>query len=261
MTMEYPFEKYRSSNKDKEAFIQLMPNVSAAMPEYFRALAVAYQSIEQKNMFNQPQGVRQTTGLTSSLNLLLIAMVNDKVIGANASLADFIDALRRLVLKWYSFGNDIKSCLYFGYYYYTHKSSSEHEVKLQLEAVRFLVDERVRTTDDSRILQLLAPPNSEHWYAGENLIGDKLNNIVVQKGDFSRVDLPRPGYQISFKSTQMYDLRVPVSLSDMQLEKPQITGDKAIVSCPKCSQKCRIHVFKLMEITCPKCKQVWAQSA
>ena len=109
MTMEYPFEKYRSSNKDKEAFIQLMPNVSAAMPEYFRALAVAYQSIEQKNMFNQPQGVRQTTGLTSSLNLLLIAMVNDKVIGANASLADFIDALRRLVLKWYSFGNDIKS--------------------------------------------------------------------------------------------------------------------------------------------------------
>jgi hypothetical protein len=75
------------------------------------------------------------------------------------------------------------------------------------------------------------------------------------------VDLPRPGYQISFKSTQMYDLRVPVSLSDMQLEKPQITGDKAIVSCPKCSQKCRINVFKRMEITCPKCKQVWTQSA
>ena len=79
--MEYPFEKYRSSNKDKELFHQLLPKVSAAMPEYFRALSVAYQSVEQKNMFNQPQGIRQTTGLTSSLNLLLIAMVNDRVIG------------------------------------------------------------------------------------------------------------------------------------------------------------------------------------
>ena len=261
MTMEYPFENYRSSNRDKEAFIQLMPNVSAAMPEYFRALAVAYQSIEQKNMFNQPQGVRQTTGLTSSLNLLLIAMVNDKAVSANASLADFIDTLRILVLKWYSFGNDLKSCLYFGYYYYTHKSSSEHEVKQQLEAVRFLVDENARASEDPRILQLLRPPNSDHWYAGENIIGDKLNNIIVQKGDFARVGLPRPAYQISFKASQMYDLRAPITLTDAELETPQITGDKAIVSCPKCSQKCRISVFKRMEITCPKCKQVWTQSA
>lgn len=259
--MDYPFENYRSSNKDKEAFIQLMPNVSAAMPEYFRALAVAYQSIEQKNMFNQPQGVRQTTGLTSSLNLLLIAMVNDKAISANASLPDFIDALRILVLKWYSFGNDLKSCLYFGYYYYTHKSSSEHEVKQQLETVRFLVDENARTSEDPRILQLLRPPNSSHWYVGENLIGDKLNNIIVQKGDFARVGLPRPAYQISFKASQMYDLRAPISLTDGELETPQITGDKAIVSCPTCSQNCRISVFKRMEITCPKCKQVWTQSA
>ena len=46
--MEYPFEKYRSTQKDKTAFLQLLPQVSAAMPEFFRALAVAYQSIEQK---------------------------------------------------------------------------------------------------------------------------------------------------------------------------------------------------------------------
>ena len=113
------------------------------------------------------------------------------------------------------------------------------------------------------IVAILPDKESANYFKSdiENLIGDKLNNIVVQKGDFSRVDLPRPGYQISFKSTQMYDLRAPVSLSDMQLERPQITGDKAIVSCPKCLQKCRINVFKRMEITCPKCKQVWTQSA
>ena len=131
-----------------EAFLKLLPHVSAALPEYFRALSVAHHSIEQKNMFNQPQGIHQSTGLTSSLNLLLVAMVNDRVIGVNADLVKFIDALRILVLKWYSFGNDLKACVYFGYYYYTHKSASEHEVRQQLDAILFLVDESSRVSQD-----------------------------------------------------------------------------------------------------------------
>ena len=258
--MDYPFENIRSSQKDKAAFLQWLPQVSAAMPEFFRSLAVAYQSIEQKNMFNQSQGIRQSTGLTSSLNLLLVAMVNDKVIAINAGTPAFVDALRVLVLKWYSFGNDLKACLYFGYYFYTHKSFSEHEVKNQLEAVRFLVDENSRRTEDPRILALLAPPNSTAWYQAENLIGDKLHPITVQKGDYARVELPRPGYQITFKSSQVYDLRVPVSLSDVQVERPLVADGKAIVSCPRCGQKCRVKWFKNAEITCPTCKQLWAQS-
>jgi hypothetical protein len=259
--MDYPFENYRSSQKDKTAFLQLLPQVSAAMPEFFRSLAVAYQSIEQKNMFNQPQGIRQSTGLASSLNLLLVAMVNDKVIAINSNTAGFIDALRILVLKWYSFGNDLKACLYFGYYFYTHKSFSEHEVKSQLDAVRFLVDETSRRSEDPRIQALLAAPNSTSWYLGENLIGDKLHNIMVLKGDYARVELPRPGYQITFKTSQIYDLRAPVILSDLQVERPLITDGKAIVSCPSCAQKCRVKVFRHMEITCPKCQQAWSQSA
>lgn len=258
--MEYPFEKYRSTNRDKEAFLKLLPNVSAALPEYFRALAVAHHSIEQKNMFNQPQGIRQSTGLTSSLNLLMVAMVNDRVIGVNADLAKFIDALRVLVLKWYSFGNELKACVYFGYYYYTHKSASEHEVRQQLEAIRFLVDESARASEDPSLLQLIQPPNSRRWYAAENHIGDKLFALMVQAGDFARVDLPRPAYQVSFKATQMYDLRVPIYLTDQEIERPQIGNGKAIVSCPSCGQKCRIDVYKRMEIKCPTCKQVWTQS-
>ena len=259
--MDYPFENYRSSQKDKAAFLQLLPQVSAAMPEFFRSLAVAYQSIEQKNMFNQPQGIRQTTGLASSINLLLLAMVNDKVIAVNASTAEFVDTLRLLVLKWYSFGNDLKACLYFGYYFYTYKSFSEHEVKSQLDAVRFLVGETSRRSEDPRLLALLAAPNSTAWYLGENLIGDKLHNIVVQKGDYARVDLPRPGYQITFKASQFYDLRAPVVLSDVQVDRPQIADGKAVVACPSCAQKCRVKLFKHMEITCPKCQQAWVQSA
>lgn len=242
-------------------FLNLLPGVSAALPEFFRALSVAHVSIEQKNLFNQPQGVRQSTGLTSSLNLLMVAMVNDKVIGVNADLAKFIDAMRILVLKWYSFGNDLKACLYFGYYYYTHKSASEHEVRQQLDSICFLVDESSRESVDPSVLQLLKPPNSRRWYAAENHIGDKLNPLMVRAGDFARVDLPRPAYQISFKASQMYDLRVPISLTDHELERPQIYNGKAIVNCPSCGQKCRIDIYKRMEITCPTCKQVWAQSA
>lgn len=259
--MEYPFEKYQSTNRDKDAFLKLLPNVSTALPEYFRALSVAHHSIEQKNMFNQPQGIRQSTGLTSSLNLLMVAMVNDRVIGVNADLAKFIDALRVLVLKWYSFGNDLKACVYFGYYYYTHKSAAEHEVRQQLDAIRFLVDESSKVSEDPTILQLLKPPNSRRWYAAENHIGDKLFPLRVNVGDFARVDLPRPGYQISFKASQMYDLRVPISFTDLELERPQIANGKAIVSCPSCGQKCRIDIYKRMEIKCPTCQQMWMQSA
>jgi len=258
--MEYPFEKYRSTSRDKETFLKLLPNVSAALPEYFRALSVAHHSIEQKNMFNQPQGIHQSTGLTSSLNLLLVAMVNDRVISVNAELVKFIDALRILVLKWYSFGNDLKACVYFGYYYYTHKSASEHEVRQQLDAIRFLVDESSRVSQDPIILQLMKPPNSRRWFAAESHIGDKLYPLTVQAGDFARVDLPRPAYQVSFKASQMFDLRVPITLTDQELERPQISNGKAIVSCPACGQKCRIDVYKRMEIKCPTCQQVWTQS-
>jgi len=258
--MEYPFEKYRSTSRDKETFLKLLPNVSAALPEYFRALSVAHHSIEQKNMFNQPQGIHQSTGLTSSLNLLLVAMVNDRVIGVNAELVKFIDALRILVLKWYSFGNDLKACVYFGYYYYTHKSASEHEVRQQLDAIRFLVDESSRVSQDPIILQLMKPPNSRRWFAAESHIGDKLYPLTVQAGDFARVDLPRPAYQVSFKASQMFDLRVPITLTVQELERPQISQGKAIVSCPACGQKCRIDVYKRMEIKCPTCQQVWTQS-
>ncbi len=258
--MEYPFEKYRSTSRDKETFLKLLPNVSAALPEYFRALSVAHHSIEQKNMFNQPQGIHQSTGLTSSLNLLLVAMVNDRVISVNADLVKFIDALRILVLKWYSFGNDLKACVYFGYYYYTHKSASEHEVRQQLDAIRFLVDESSRVSQDPSILQLMKPPNSRRWFAAESHIGDKLYPLTVQAGDFARVDLPRPAYQVSFKASQMFDLRVPITLTVQELERPQISQGKAIVSCPACGQKCRIDVYKRMEIKCPTCQQVWTQS-
>jgi hypothetical protein len=258
--MEYPFEKYRSTSRDKETFLKLLPNVSAALPEYFRALSVAHHSIEQKNMFNQPQGIHQSTGLTSSLNLLLVAMVNDRVISVNAELVKFIDALRILVLKWYSFGNDLKACVYFGYYYYTHKSASEHEVRQQLDAIRFLVDESSRVSQDPIILQLMKPPNSRRWFAAESHIGDKLYPLTVQAGDFARVDLPRPAYQVSFKASQMFDLRVPITLTVQELERPQISQGKAIVSCPACGQKCRIDVYKRMEIKCPTCQQVWTQS-
>ena len=258
--MAYPFESVRAPAKDQEAFMRGLPNVSGALPEYFRALSVAYLSIEQKNLYNQPQGIRQSTGLTSSLNLLLVAMVTDRLVSASAPINIWMDTLRLLVLRWYTFGHDLNACLYFGYYYYTHKSVAEHEVKGQVEAIRFLVDENSRASDDPRVDAWLARPNSMRWYVAETHVGDKLHPLIVQKGDFARIDLPRPGYQITFKASRQYDLRVPISLSDSEIERPLVREGKAVMGCPNCGQKCRVSVFPQMQITCPKCKQVWAQS-
>ena len=94
--MAYPFESVHAPAKDQEAFRRGLPNVSAALPEYFRALSVAYLSIEQKNLYNQPQGIRQSTGLTSSLNLFLVAMVTDRLVSASAPISIWMDTLRQI---------------------------------------------------------------------------------------------------------------------------------------------------------------------
>jgi hypothetical protein len=36
-------------------------------------------------------------------------------------------------------------------------------------------------------------------------------------------------------------------------------GERAIIVCPNCSQKCRCLILEIIEITCPSCNQVWKQ--
>jgi hypothetical protein len=256
--MPYPFENIRASSLQADAFKKKLPNVTTAMPEFFRVMATAYKSIEQKDMYGMPQGIRRDLGIETSLKLLLIACFNDKVITANEPALAVSDKLRKLSLKWYSMGNELSSCLYFGYYFYSMQSTALFTVKELLQQISFLVD-GAGLSQNPDVLDLLAPTHSNSWYRSKNGVGDKLYDIHIQDADLTRTDLPRPGVQLHFKKTQVFDLRAPFFIDTSLIETPQIHQQKVIASCPKCQQKCRGPLFEHLEIKCPSCQQVWKQ--
>lgn len=257
--MTYPFE-YTSVNKSEEGtFRDKLPHVYSAISELFRTMSVAYLSIEQRNIYGKYGGLRRDNGFETSLNLMWVAMINDHVIGIDADTSVYISTLRTLCLKWYLLGNSLDACLFFGYFFYLFFSQSKFIVRDQIRDLKFMIDNANQTTKDPSVLALLKPTSSSAWYQSETGIGDKLNNIFIDGADLSKVELPLPGFQITFGHTHQYDLRAPNFISRDHIEKPVIQNDKVIISCPVCSQRCRGQLFKHIEMTCPKCRQTWSQ--
>jgi hypothetical protein len=229
------------------------------MPEFFRVMVVAYTSIDHKNLYGMPRGIRQDLGVETSLKLLLIACCNDRVISANESAKSVIDKLRVLTLLWYGMGANLNACLFFGYYFYTQHSNALYVVKSILGQNELLVDLNAKHSTPPEVASLLDEMRSKAWYRSTTGLGDKLSDSFVQDGDFTRTDLPRPGYQVHFKKTGLYDIRAPIFLDHAEVESPVISQGKVIVSCPKCQQKCRGPLFAHIEVACPTCKQKWSQ--
>lgn len=257
--MAYPFENIRVSEAQIQTFKKKLPQVAAAMPEFFRVMVVAYTSIDQKNLYGMPRGIRQDLGLETSLKLLLIACCNDRLIVANESAKSVIDKLRILSLIWYAMGGHLNACLFFGYYFYAQQSNALYVVKSILGQNELLVDVGSNHTMDADVALLFKQMRSKSWYRSASGVGDKLSDAYVQDGDFTRTDLPRPGYQVHFKKSGMYDLRIPMFLEPAEVEVPVIQQNKVIVSCPKCQQKCRGPLFAHIEVSCPICQQKWSQ--
>jgi hypothetical protein len=256
--MQYPFENIRASTSQVEFFKTKLPHVSSAMPEFFRAMAIAYKSIEQKNLYGMPQGIRQDLGIETSLKLLLIACFNDRVIAASEDAKSVIEKLRILTLNWFAKGDSLNSCLFFSYYFFTMNANALYVVKDLVKQVDFLID-NVANSPQTGTTGVLTVGYSKSWYRSASGFGDKLNNIYIQDGDFTKTDLPRPGYQIHFKKTSQYDLRAPVFVDLSCVESPIAQQGKVIMSCPSCGQKCRGQAFAHIEVNCPRCKQVWLQ--
>jgi len=257
--MSYPFE-YKVVNKaEEQLFKDKLPQISSSMPELFRTMDIAYKSIEQRNIYGKYSGLRRDNGFETAMNLLWVAMLNDQVIGIDADISKYVETLRALCLKWYQFGNSLDACLFFGYYFYLFNSQSKFIVRDQIKDLKFLIDNANRTTQDPAILSLIKPSYSGAWYQTENGIGDKMSSIFICTGDLSKVGLPLPGYQITFGETHQYDLRAPHFISAEQIEKPVIQDNKVIISCPKCTQRCRGAKLAHIEMTCPKCSQKWSQ--
>ena len=178
--MTYPFEYSVVNKTDEKLFKDKLPNISSSMPELFRTMNIAYRSIEQRNIYGKYGGLRRDNGFETSLNLLWVAMLNDNVIGIDADISSFVDTLRALCLKWYQFGNNLDSCLFFGYYFYLFNTQSKFIVRDQIKDLKFLIDNANRTTQDPAILSLIKPSYSNAWYQTDKGIGDKLSKIFIQ---------------------------------------------------------------------------------
>lgn len=257
--MTYPFENFRATQKQTDFIQKKIPHVASVMPEFFRVMVVAYTSIDQKNLYGMPRGIRQDLGVETSLKLLLIACSNDRLIAANESAKSVLEKLRVLTLLWYANGANLNACLFFGYYFYTQHSNALYLVKSILQNNELLVDTRQGLQDNSESALFFSSVRSGAWYKSVGGLGDKLSTAYVQDGDYTRTDLPKPGYQVHFKKSGMYDLRIPMFLEPAEVEVPVIQQNKVIVSCPKCQQKCRGPLFAHIEVSCPTCQQKWSQ--
>lgn len=257
--MAYPFESHRISATQADAFRKTLPHVWDTMPEFTRALGIAYKSIEQKNLYGQPLGIRQDLGIDTSLKLLVIACFNDRLIAANEPAASVAEKLRALMLAWYGVHQSLQASLFFVYYFYTLQATAMYVLKDLLQQVQFVVDVEAGTRAEALALDVLQPSHSTHWYRSAAGIGDKLGAVFVSDGDYTKADLPRPGYTLHFKKSHQYDLRAPMFLQGADVEQPAVDQGKVIMSCPRCGQKCRGPVFAHLEVKCPKCAQVWQQ--
>jgi len=121
------------------------------------------------------------------------------------------------------------------------------------------VDTEAGTRPEALALDVLQPTHSSHWYKSASGVGDKLWDVFISEGDYTKTDLPRPGYSLHFKKSHQYDLRAPLFVSAAQVEVPVADHGKVVMSCPRCGQKCRGPVFAYLEVKCPKCAQVWQQ--
>ena len=208
--MPYPFENIRASVWQSDVYQKKLPHVTSVMPEFFRVMAVAFTSIDQKNLYGMPRGIRQDLGVETSLKLLLVACFNDRLIAANESPKVVLEKLRVLVLLWYAMGANLNACLFFGYYFYAQHSNALYVVKNLLGQIEFLVDVAKASREDADVARLFDEQSSKVWYRSTAGIGDKLRDVYVPDGDFTRTDLPRPGYQLHFKKSGIYDLRAPI---------------------------------------------------
>jgi hypothetical protein len=229
------------------------------MPEFFRSMEVANTSIEQKNMFGNPLGIRQDLGFENTLKVLLIACFNDGILTQGDTAVKAIDIFRALTLKWYAFGNKLSSCLYFAYFAYSRHPNALAFFSDHLKQTEFLAGGIKSRLNEPDIAQLLAPTYSKAWYKTSSGLGDKLHPLVLSDEDVTKTSFPRPGYQVHFRNSNQFDLRAPMFIEMDQVEIPLIRDAKVIVSCPKCAQKCRGNLFKHIEMTCPTCKTSWKQ--
>jgi hypothetical protein len=241
---------------DEERFRGLFPQLGQAVPELFRSMRVASQSLSNVDFFGNPQGVRRDNGFEQALASVLSACLEDHVSALNFSILDHLNTLRMIVLKWDQLTEQDDALQYFGFIFYRfHKYGRA----LVSEKLKYLGETQAK--QETSYAHLFLPNPSRAWYRFEQGVADKLSNDFFLLEDADRLSAPEEGYRIHFKKSNQYNLKLPFSVLDKDIEQPQVNAGKMISACPHCQQKCRVTWFENMEIRCPKCQGTWRQRA
>ena len=241
---------------DEERFAGLFPELARATPELFRSMSVASQSLSNVDFFGNPQGVRRDNGFEQAISSVLAACLMDHVTTLNTPLLEHLNTLRMVVLKWNQLTDQEEALNYFGYIFYRfHKYGQA----LVAEKLKYLTDVSIKNEDSQR--HYFVPIRVRAWYLSQYGVGDKLSNDFFHFEDADRLTSPLSGYALHFKKSHDYNLKLPFTVLDADIEVPLVSGGKMVTACPQCQQKCRVSLFEKMEIKCPKCHGSWKQSA
>ncbi len=241
---------------DEERFCRLFPELGKAVPELFRSMSVASQSLSNVDFFGNPQGVRRDNGFEQAVSSVLGACISDHVIELKAPVLIHLNTLRMIVLKWDQLTEQESALNYFGYIFYRfHKYGKA----LVSEKLKYLGDVEVK--NESSMAHYFLPHEERHWYTSQLGVGDKGSSDFFLYEDAEKVSLPQPGYAIHFKKSQQYNLKLPFFVLEEDIELAQAQSGKLVTACPTCAQKCRVSVFDVMQIKCPKCQSTWKQRA
>ncbi len=241
---------------DEERFAGLFPELARATPELFRSMSVASQSLSNVDFFGNPQGVRRDNGFEQAISSVLAACLMDHVTTLNTPLLEHLNTLRMVVLKWNQLTDQEEALNYFGYIFYRfHKYGQA----LVAEKLKYLTDVSIKNEDSQR--HYFVPIRVRAWYLSQYGVGDKLSNDFFHFEDADRLTSPLSGYALHFKKSHHYNLKLPFTVLDADIEVPLVSGGKMVTACPQCQQKCRVSLFEKMEIKCPKCHGSWKQSA
>jgi len=241
---------------DEDRFRERFPQLGHAVPELFRSMGVASQSLSNVDFFGNPQGVRRDNGFEQAISNVLSACIEDHVVEINDSVLDHLNTLRMIVLKWDQLTEQEAALSYFGYIFYRfHKYGRA----LVSEKIKYLGE--VKALQESSLAHYFQPNPNRAWYRFETGVGDKLSNDFFILEDADRLASPASGYAIHFKKSNQYNLKLPFTILDQDIEQPQVTAGKMVSACPHCQQKCRVTLFEKMEIRCPKCQGTWKQRA
>ncbi len=241
---------------DEERFGALFPELAQAVPELFRSMTVASQSLSHVDFFGNPQGVRRDNGFEQAVSGVLSAALMDHVTERHAPVLEHLNALRMIVLKWDQLTEQEDALNYFGYiFYHFHKYGKA----LVGERLKYLSD--VQAKNEQSLAHYFSPQPCHVWYHSALGIADKCSRDFFAFDDADRLGEPSPGYAIHWKKSRRYNLSLPFTVLDSEIELPLISEGKMITLCPQCRQKCRVSVFDIMQIRCPKCESTWKQVA